>query len=462
MGNAPGQPELYIDANNYTENRFTHFANNLHYLGKFDTLGTTLSADLDYVRISNDGESNFYNYYDLLATDQPVTRDFLYTSTPNHFDIYFAKIDFTKAYEGGRKLELGAKASRVVSDNDSRFYFNNSEVPVLDLRRTNHFIYDENIFAAYINWSSKIGEKFTLQAGLRAEQTQSKGESKTTGEVTERDYLNLFPSIFVKQQVTDDYEINYSYSRRLQRPNYGQLNPFFSYRDPYTYWQGNPYLRPQYTHAFGITQLYKQNYSLILNYQLTKDVIVELPAIVPDSATIIYYIGNSDDSENLSLTAVVPFKIMKNWDTNNTVLVYYNKYSTLVDKEQVITDQVSYMLQSNHNIILPLSLRMEIIATYNGPAVYALYIVEPRWWVNVGFKKSFMDEKLDISLNINDIFKSQRLIIAASVGEGNVNDFDQYFRNRNVGLTLRYNFSKGAKIDERRRNSLDELNRTGN
>ncbi|MFD3001843.1 TonB-dependent receptor domain-containing protein [Pontibacter toksunensis] len=462
IGTAPNQPALYIDANNYSTNRFTNFSNNLHYAGKFDTLGTTLTADLDYVKIMNDGESNFYNYFDSLATDDPVAKDFLYTSTPNNFDIYAAKIDFTKAFAGGNKLELGAKASRVISDNDSRFFFNNSEVPVLDLRRTNHFIYDENIYAGYITWSSKLGEKFNVQAGLRAEQTQSRGESRTTGQVTERDYLNLFPSFFLNQKVNENYEINYSYSRRLQRPNYGQLNPFFSYRDPYTYWQGNPYLRPQYTHAVGITQIFKKNYSLILNYQLTEDVIVELPAIEAETSTTIYYIGNADKSKNLSVTGVAPFKIMKNWDTNNTVVASYNKYSTMVNKVQVVNDQVSYTIQSNHNILLPKELRLEVNGTYQGPAVYALYVVEPRWWVNLGLKKSFFDEKLDVTINANDIFKSQRLIIAALVGEGNVNDFNQYFRNRNVGLTLRYNFSRGQKLEERRRNNnLDELNRTG-
>jgi hypothetical protein len=461
MGTSRSQPDLYIDADNFNSNRFTNRNANLHYMGKFDTVGTTLSADLDYVRITNRGEADFYNYYDSLTTDQPVLQDFLYTSTPNEFDIYAAKIDFTKPFAKGKKLEVGAKASRVISDNDSRFYFNNSEVPVLDISRTNHFIYEENIYAGYINLNSKLGENFSVQAGVRAEQTQSEGESLTTEQVTKRSYLNLFPSLFVQQKVNDDYEINYSYSRRIQRPNYGQLNPFFAYRDPYTYWQGNPYLRPQYTHAFGITQTYKKNYSLVLNYQLNQDVIAELPAIDAESRTTIYYIGNVDDSKNLSLTAIAPVKITKNWDSNNTLLVSYSEFSMVVDQQQVINDQVFYMLQSNHNIILPLDLKMEINGTYQGPGVYALYRVEPRWWVNAGLKKSFLDEKLELSINANDIFKSQRLIIAANVGEGNVSDFDQYFRNRNIGLTLRYKFSKGAKLEERRRNNLEELNRTG-
>ncbi len=461
IGNAPNQPDAYIDANNYTSNRYTNYTANLHYMGKLDTVGTVLSADLDYVKIQNRGFSDFLNYYYDLEQETAPTQDFLYTDTPGGFDIYSAKVDFTLPFSKERKLEVGAKASRVISDNDSRFYFNNDEVPILDLSRTNHFIYDENIYAAYVNFNSKLGEKLTLQGGLRAEQTVSEGRSITTGEVTNRSYLDLFPSLFLQQKVNENYQINYSYSRRLQRPNYGQLNPFFSYRDPYTYWQGNPYLRPQYTDALGITQTFKQNYSLVLNYQRNQDVIAELPAVIEETASTIYYIGNVDKSQNLSATAIIPVKILKSWDTNNTLLVSYNEYSMVVNQEQVLNGQVFYMLQSNHNVSLPLGLKLEANAAYLGPGVYALYRIESRWWLNMGLKKSFFDDKMDLSVNVNDIFKSQRLRIAADVGEGNYSYFDQYFRNRNLGVTLRYRFSKGAKIDERRKSNLDELNRTG-
>ncbi len=461
MGNTPGHPNLFIDADNFNTNRFTNFTTNLHYVGKFDTVGTMLTADADYVRITNRGYGNFYNFYDSLTSDQPVIQDFLYTETPGGFDIFSAKADYTKAFSKGKKLELGLKASKVVSDADSRFYLNNGDAPVLDIRRTNHFIYDENIYAGYVNWSSKLGENVDVQAGLRAEQTVADGELRTTGEKSDRSYLDLFPSLFVKQKVTDNYGISYNYSRRIQRPNYGQLNPFFAYRDPYTYWLGNPGLRAQYTHSIGVTQVFKKNYNLALNYQLIQDVIAEIPIIETESSTTIYTIGNVEDAKNLSLTAIAPIRILKNWDTNNTFLVSYNEYSTIVEQEQVINDQVYYMLQSNHNIALPKDFKMELNGTYQGKAAYALYVVEPRWWLNIGLKKSLLDDKLDLSLNVNDVFKTQRLKLAAKVGEGNVNDFNQYFRNRTIGFTLRYNFDKGQKVEERKRNNLEELNRTG-
>ena len=216
------------------------------------------------MNIKNRGETNSYNYFDDLASGQPTTSDILYSSFPNGYDIYSAKVDFSRPFSEQQKFEMGAKASRVVSDNDSKFYFNNGSLQ-LDPLRTNHFNYQENIYAAYLNFSGPLSKKITLQAGLRAEQTDSKGESFTTGQVTDRSYLSFFPSVFVQHKVNPDYDINYSYSRRLQRPNYGNLNPFIFYRDPYTYSQGNPYLRPQFAHSFSVTQTFKKTYNMILS-----------------------------------------------------------------------------------------------------------------------------------------------------------------------------------------------------
>ena len=460
LGRTPNNPIQYIDANNLSANTFSNFSANLHYVGKLDTLGSNISTDLDYVLIKNRGEANFYNYYDDLTTNEPVMKDFLYTNTPNGFDIYSGKVDYTKAFSSGPKMELGAKASRVISDNDSRFYFNNEEGKILDPNRTNHFLYEENILAAYANLNTKLSEDFTVQAGLRAEHTSSTGESLTTGEINERDYLNLFPSAFVQQQVTENYGINYSYSRRIQRPNYGSLNPFISYRDPYTYVQGNPGLRPQFTHAFGITQLYKKTYSLALNYQLIEDVISELPILVEETATTIYTTGNVDDAQNISLTALAPLKIMKNWDTNNTFILSYNEYNMIVDNMQLKNDQVFYMFQTNHNILLPLNFKMEISGVYRSPQASGLYLVDTMWWVDAGLKRAFLEDKLEVSLNVNDIFGSYRLKFSTDIGE-NINDFDQDFRTQYVNFSVRYNFSSGLNFKAKNRNNnLEEVDRT--
>jgi outer membrane receptor protein involved in Fe transport len=458
IGGEPKKYAQYVDADNFSNNRFTSFTSNLHYNGKLDSLGTTFSTDLDYVRITNKGESFFYNYFTNLVTDQK-TQDFLYTSTPNGYDIYSGKVDFSRPFGKGRKLETGAKVSRVISDNDFRFYFNNSGL-VLDPRRTNHFNYRENIYAAYLNYNGPLGKKLLLQAGLRAERTESLGRLLTTGEENSRDYLNLFPSLFLQHKVNDNYGVNYSYSRRLSRPNYGNLNPFTSYRDPYTLTRGNPYLRPQYTHAFSIAQSFKKLYVLTASYNLTKDVISELPQLDVATATTIYYTGNVDDAHSVSLSGVGPLKITKKWDTQNTLLLNYSKFSLTDANGRHINEQLFYMLQSNHTIQLPKAFRMELNLLYRGPAASGLYHMAAMSRVDVAFKRSFLKKKLDLSVNANDLFKGYRFLWTTDIA-GNVNEFDQYMRFRNVGLTLRYNFSKGQKVEERRRNSLEEVNRAG-
>ncbi|MDX5396416.1 MAG: TonB-dependent receptor family protein, partial [Hymenobacteraceae bacterium] len=109
MGRVPGKPALYIHADNYNQNRFKKVTSNVNYTGKLDTLGTTLSTDLDYARVTNNGFSDFRNFYDSLETGKPILQDFLYTETPNWYNVYAAKVDLTRPLRNGHKLELGAK-----------------------------------------------------------------------------------------------------------------------------------------------------------------------------------------------------------------------------------------------------------------------------------------------------------------------------------------------------------------
>ncbi len=457
IGGDPANPSQLIEANNYVTNTYKNFTSNLHYSGKLDTAGTLLSADLDYARIINRGRADFFNYYTTIGTNNTV-QDLLYTNTPNGFHIYSGKIDFTRPLEKGHKLEMGVKASRVLSDNDFQFYFNNG-IKVLDPARTSHFQYKESIYAAYLNWSGRLGNKVSAQAGLRAEQTASLGTLYTTGQVTERSYLNLFPSLFVQQTVSADYGINYSYSRRLTRPNYGSLNPFRFYRDPYTWIEGNPFLRPTYTHSFSIAQSFRKVYILTASYQMMKDQMSEIPILMVEDTTTIYTTGNLDDGHSVSLTAVAPFKIMKKWDSQNTALVYYNKFSMMSNNGLLVNERVSLALTSNHTIFLPRDFRLEMNFSYRGPRAQGLYKMASMSRLDLGIKKSFLKKKIDLTINANDVFKTYRFYWTTDIN-GNVNEFDQYLRWRNVGITLRYNFSKGQKVDDKRRaNTLDELNR---
>ncbi len=457
----PGVPAQNIIANNYSQSDFHSFNTNLHYGGKLDTLGTLLSADLDFIRIGNKGTANFYNYYNDLTGTGTDTQDFLYTDIPSGFDIISGKIDFTKPFAKGSKLETGVRLGNVTSNNDLRFYFNNGPQPILDPARTNYFVYKETIYAAYANWRQQLSKNFSLQAGLRMEGTKSHGNSVTLNLVNKRDYVNLFPSIFLQQTVNENYQINYNYSRRIQRPNYRTLNPFIFYRDPYTFEQGNPALVPQTTQSFGVTQVIKKLYILTLQYQKIHNTLSEVPLLDVAKATTIYTTGNIDDAYNFSAVANIPIKLSKGWDSNNNITFQYDNFTMqLGGGQQTTNKQLFYALTSNHFINLPFKTRMELGMTFRGPGASGLYHIHSSYWVNTGLKRSFVKDKLDLSLAFTDIFKTNRLYFTTNIA-GNVNDFDQYFRNQVLSFTARFRFSKGLKTDAQRTLNVEELKRTG-
>jgi hypothetical protein len=459
IGNTPKQPATYVEANNFSENTYRNLTTNLHYTGKLDTLGTLLTSDLDYVKITNRGESNFYNYYTNLATGQRRT-DFLYTSTPNGYDIYSGKIDLTMPIKKVYKIETGLKASRVISDNNFPFYFNNNNTLKLDPLRSNHFKYHETIYAAYTNWGGPLSKKVSVQAGLRLEHTASLGNSITLDSITERTYTDIFPTVFLQHKISDNYGINYSYRRSLGRPNYGQLNPFRAYRDPYTWYEGNTGLRPQYSNAISITQVINRIYSIALNLQKTKDAFAEIPILQVADTTTIYTHGNVSKSRSAGLTAVGPFKIMKKWDTQNTLVLTYNRFETGTNLGYVVNDQLFAMIQSNQTILLPRNVKMELNIMLRGPGASGLYRIASMHRIDVAFKKSILNKKVDVSMGVIDLFKGFRYLWTTDIG-GQVNDFDQYFRTRVVNFSLRYNFSRGQKVEQKRRSATaEEVNRT--
>jgi hypothetical protein len=452
---------LFIDATNLNRGTYANGTYNFHYLGKLDTTGTTISADLDYVHINSDDESSFHNVFFTQPFTTPDAEELLRNENPTSYDIYSAKVDFTKQLSKKTKLEAGAKASRVKSDNELRFYEVRDEREELDNRRSNHFIYTENIYAAYTNLSATLSDMWSLQAGLRAEQTESSGNSLTKNEKTDRSYLDLFPTLFVQQKLNDNYQVSYKYSRRINRPYYENLNPFIFYLDPYTSAQGNPLLRPQYINSFEVTQTLKQTYNLVLGYATTKDFIAEVPEQNPETNTTVFQQQNVKDLKSATATLVAPIKVSDKWEISNNVTGMYQEYTNVTNSGMVVNDQLSVIANSNHTLLLPHGLRLEAGANYQGPMVYGMYQVKDQWWLDAGLKRSFLDDKLSVALNVTDIFKSRVLHVKTELN-GNVNTIEQYQGHQGVRLNLRYSFNKGTKFEAKKRNTnLDELNRTG-
>ena len=453
----------WVQNNNLLNGTFANATLNAHYLGKLDTLGATLSADLDYVRLYDRDEATYANRFRYLTLTRPDSLVDLASNNPSSFSIYSAKVDYTKPFSKNTKLEAGAKASHVVSDNELEFFNVVDDRQILDEKRSSHFLYRENIYAAYANFSTNLGEKWKIQGGLRAEKTVAEGKSVTIDSINTRNYLNLFPSLFVMQQVNKNYKVTYNYSRRINRPHYGNLNPFIFYIDPYTSAQGNPYLRPQYTHAFQVTQSLKDTYILTIGYSTTQDVMAEVPVQNNQNNTMVFRQRNGDKFKDVNAALVAPLKITPKWDMNNNFTVGYQTYQiSIPEQNQVINNsQIFTYARSSNNIQLPRAIRLEVNIDYQGPRVYAVYQIKQNWAVDAGLKRSFWNKQLEVSANVTDIFRTRRFAGTANV-DNNVNQINQYFAQRSVRLNVRYNFNKGEKFEAKKRNTnLEELNRAG-
>ncbi|MBJ6118337.1 TonB-dependent receptor [Pontibacter sp. BT310] len=436
---------------------------NLHYTGKLGAPGTTLSADADFAKISNEDETGMVHSYKRINSTEPGLTNLFGTENPTNYKIYSAKTDFAKQLGEKSKLELGAKISHVISDNELNFFEINDGIRTKDLGRSSHFIFTEDILAGYANFSTSIGDKWKVQTGLRAEQTFAEGNARTLNKINDRSYLNFFPSVFVQQQVSENYQIGYKYSRRISRPYYGHLNPFVFYIDPNTLATGNPYLRPQYTNSFEITQMFKQTYNLVLGYAVTKDFIGEVPVFYKEKNQTIFERRNMDDFTNMEATLVAPVRVLPGkWEINNNVSLDYQQFTVKVKEVTETKEQLNFSAQSSNNISLPKGLRLELTGTYQGPGVYGLFEFEDQWWIDAGLKRSFLNDKLTLTMNVTDIFRSRQLKLNTVV-DGNTNKIDQYHGMQSVRLHLRYNFNKGKAFESKKRNvNLEELNRTGN
>jgi iron complex outermembrane receptor protein len=225
-----------------------------------DTSGTEINFDGDYGFFRGKNSSlQPNNYYD---GNNSFLRNVTYqNNTPTDIDIYTAKIDVEQKGLGG-KIGYGAKFSYVKTANTFDFFNVNNGVSVKNLQSSNAFTYTENVNAAYVNYNTQLSKKLSLQAGARVEYTNSKGElTRADGQVqadneVKRDYVDLFPSAALTWTVNGKNSLNLTYSRRIDRPSYQDLNPFENKLDELTYQKGNAFLRPQYTDNVELTHTF--------------------------------------------------------------------------------------------------------------------------------------------------------------------------------------------------------------
>ena len=371
-------PSKVIDRLLIADNSSNGTRNNMNFNLNYryaDSTGHELNVDADYgFYNSNNNQYQPNNIYDPSGTD--LKQQEVYNiHTPSQIDIYSVKADYEQNFKKG-KLGYGGKISYVTTDNTFQRFYETGSTPLED--NHNNFDYRENINAGYLNYNRQF-KGIMVQAGLRAENTQSKGhsvgfrydydanENVAIDSSLDRNYTNLFPSASVTLNKNPMKMWSFSYSRRIDRPSYQNLNPFEFNLDKYTFQRGNPNLQPQYTNSFSVTNIYKYKLTTTLNYSHVNDVF----AMIPKSEGTKAFITNENvaNQDIVSLNVSMPFQY-KWYSLFFNVNTYYSKFKGQATDYNVDADVVSFNLYAQQTFKLSKTTTAELSGFYTAPSIW--------------------------------------------------------------------------------------------
>lgn len=427
--------------------KFTNFGPSLGYKHLFPKQGHELTADVNYNSSSNSGDGDYTTQYyntDGSKLGDPALQK-LVSSGKNSF--WTIQSDYVLPL-GKSKLEAGLRAAirnnRNIIDNLSYDYSRGEYVSIPSV--SSNYKYNDQVYAAYSTFSSKIGESFSYQLGLRTESSKYVGTLLNTGDRFSNEYpLQFFPSVFLTQSFGPGDDLQLNYSRRINRPNFWQLIPFYDVSDILNISVGNPALRPEFTNSFELNYnkslgkghslltsvFYKRTNNLITRYQ-SLEYDVPLPDGKLDSAMVISYINaNSSRSYGIELTSKNP---LTKWMEVTTNFNFYNAQidNSGLDSTLGVNDRWAFLGKMNINFKLPANFTIQLSGEYQsrtlvpqdgggggrrggggggffgGASGAAQGYINPNYGVDIAIRKEFMkDKKAAITLSVNDIFRTR-------------------------------------------------------
>ncbi len=450
----------YFNTTGKHRNRYYNAATNVYLRHTFDDKGKELSMDADYAVYANNSRQQFITRYTTAAGDAYQPDYLLKSDLTGLTQIRSFKADYISPLPQDYQLETGIKTSYVTADNEPLFYEMQQNVYELDTKRSNHFLYNENINAAYMN-VKRDKEKWGIQLGLRGEHTNADWQQKTTGQQYDTSYIQLFPSIAIQRHITQQHDLGLTLSRRIERPNYQQLNPFKFFIDKTTYREGYPYLKPALSYMAELSHTFKQKFITTLTYSITDNVITEViqPSDHEDSVTVQTH-KNLRRMTFLGISGAYSLQVAKWWTNVTGVNAYYAFYEGFIANTNLRNGKPTFDLNTNNSFMLPAGFSAELGFWYQARQIYGFMDVQPVWMLNAGIQRHFLDKQATVRLNIQDIFWTsypkatstytgyQEDFVAVRDTRQATISFTYRFGNKSVG-TLRQR-SGGAEEEKRR------------
>ncbi|HSU50779.1 MAG TPA: TonB-dependent receptor [Segetibacter sp.] len=442
----------------YNESHYNNISTNVNYKHTFDSTGREISVDADYAFYKNRSNNNLNTQAFNAQNIKNGETVSLAGNIPSSIKIYSAKADYVHPFKGGLKLESGVKTSFVNTDNEIEYLRNSGTGWTAD-NRSNHFVYKENINAAYAILSKKL-KKWDITAGLRLENTVSKGRQIKNDSTFNRNYTNLFPNVGIGYTAGKKNQINLSYSRRITRPDYEALNPFVYFIDSLTYSQGNPYLQPQFTNNYELSHVYNRFLTTTINYTQTTDIITQLLKQDTEKKTTYQTRENFSSMKQWGVAVMANIPVRKWWNANIYANAFNNHYSGIYQNDPIDVKATSVMTNITNSFTLGKGWNAEVSGWYRSKGVDGLLVANPMGAVNSAISKQIFKKKGNLKFGVRDIFNTQQFSGYAKYSDVDVNVASRR-DSRQYNVSFTYRFGKTNIPSERRKTggANDEQNR---
>lgn len=461
-----GTARLLEADNRYAAQRHTGAANlNYLYTG---TKGSTLAVNADYGFYDLNGDQWQPNIYYKGSDRTPIHTVTYQMISPSDIAIYSLKADYEQSLGKG-KLAVGGKSAYVRTDNDFRRYTIGAGGRELDRERSNRFVYREAIHAAYLNYNRQW-KHLSLQAGLRAENTVMEGAS--TGSRWQgsqyapyessisQNYLDLFPSMALNFSRTPDHQFSLSFSRRIDRPDYQDLNPFELKVDDYLVQKGNAYLRPQYTSGITLAWVHRQKLNASLGYSRVRNLIFWLSDTAELSKSVM-------TKENLASQEVLAFNVsypfaFKNYSAFVNLNTTWSKFRADFGPGRTIEeDAPGLTLYLQQSLKFAKTWTAELTGFYNAPSLQEGNMrVKGFGSIDAGIQTKLAGDKATLKLAVSDVFNTLQFRVHSAFA-GQVLNYTSKMDTRQAKLSLSFrlgsNDVKGAR--QRKSGAEEEMNR---
>jgi len=417
---------------------------------KLDSLNKKMTLDFDYFDFRADILSTYQgNYFE----DQTAPEQFYNGINGNIQSIknYSIRLDFVMPAKFAN-IDFGTKYTFTKTTDNLKF-FNSGLVDQLsdDMPLTyNDFRYNEGIEALYFSINKNISKKVSLKIGLRAEQTQTESASENLNFNKSNNYLKLFPTFYLSYKPGEDLTYTLSYNRRIDRPGFNSLNPNINYTSPFFSTQGNAFLQPDYSDNVELTQNFK-NFTTAIYY--TAEYNASAPIGLPNAQTMVIQntVLNYINRQSMGLNGTYLFNRISWWSNTDVIDFSYNITSFNLEEYHPNLDGWIAKIRTDNdfNFNKDKTFTGGFSFSYIFPAVWRIYNLKSDNNLNLNFKYLLFNKSLSLSLQLNDIYRSNALQQTSTVN-GVLQNARYYFDTQSINLTVSYRFGnnkiKGKKI----------------